>query len=160
MMAVLGDDRFGALCLGGDRFQLSGIAYRPVADLWLSPGGLISPSAWISRPSSALVIRGFVPGDGPLFLRLTEGVVSSAIGGIDLTVPGLVVALRVICDGVMTYDEPGRMRLDMATWAILLVGMAADRAEVDDRLCDLAVELMRPGGYSATAEGSSRRYVP
>jgi hypothetical protein len=163
MMAVLGDDRFGALCLGGERFHLTGCAYQPVADLWISPSGLVSEDAWICRPSEALIVRGRIGGDGPIFLRLSEGTVSPAIGGIDLTISGAVVALRVICDGAMTY-VPGRLRLDMATSVVLLLGAAPDRAELDDRLCELAVELVRPGGYeelhSAGASWSTRRYVP
>jgi hypothetical protein len=95
----------------------------------------------MTSPSRALIVRMEILGDQPVFLSLSPGPVSSAIGGIDLIRPGKVVALRVICDGMMTYAS-GRLRLDMATWAILLLGTSADRQELDDRLCDLAVELV------------------
>lgn len=159
MMAVLGDDRFGARCLGGNRFQLTGCAYRPVADLCILPCGLAGQQAWICRPSRALIVRGRLAGDEPCVLRLGDGVVSPAIGGLDLTVAGAVVALRVICDGAMTYVS-GRLRLDMATSVVLLAGVAADRAELDDRLCELAVQLVRPGGYETLQSAGARRYVP
>jgi hypothetical protein len=109
--------------------------------------------AWIARPAGALIARLDIEGDRPVFLGLTPGAVSRAIGGLDLNGPETVVALRVICDGAMTYAD-GRLRLDMATWAILLVGTSADRQELDDRLCDLAVELVRPGGYDELRRGS------
>ncbi|HEY0534485.1 MAG TPA: hypothetical protein VGD29_23100 [Actinoplanes sp.] len=116
--------------------------------------------AWICRPSRALVVRLDIEHDGPVFLSLSPGPVSSAIGGVDVIEPGAVVALRVICDGAMTYVS-GRLRLDMATWAILLLGTSTDRQELDDRLCDLAVELVRPGGYDALRRNSSDlRAVP
>jgi hypothetical protein len=95
----------------------------------------------MTSPSRALIVRIEILGDQPVFLSLAPGPVSPAIGGIDLIRPGNVVALRVICDGMMTYAS-GRLRLDMATWAILLLGTSADRQELDDRLCDLAVELV------------------
>lgn len=91
--------------------------------------------------SRALIVRLELQGDGPLFLSLSPGTATPAIGGLDLIGPGRVVALRVICDGMMTCVG-GRLRLDMATWAILLVGTSTDRQELDDRLCDLAVELV------------------
>jgi hypothetical protein len=111
--------------------------------------------AWIARPSGAVIARLDIEDDRPVVLGLTPGPVSRAIGGLDMHLPETVVALRVICDGAMTYAA-GRLRLDMATWAILLVGTSADRQELDDRLCDLAVELVRPGGYDELRRGSGR----
>jgi hypothetical protein len=115
--------------------------------------------AWICRPARALVIRFAVGGDRPVFVGLTHGPVVPAIGGLDLIGSGGVVALRVVCDGMMTYQS-GRIRLDLATWAMLLVGAGADRRELDDRLCDLAVDLTEPGGYDRLREADSIRTAP
>jgi hypothetical protein len=151
---------------GDDRFRVTDRAGRAVAELRIAPIGLASPEAWISRPAEALIIRGDLVGDGPWSLWLdagsVDGRVKPAIGGLDLTAAGSVIALRVICDGAMTYVRD-RLRLDMATSVVLLVGMAADRIELDDRLCALAVELVRPGRYeelhaSAAADRSARRH--
>jgi hypothetical protein len=107
--------------------------------------------AWVASPSGAVIVRLDIATDRPHFVSLSPGClspgcVSPVLGGLDLVAPGAVVALRVICDGMMTYVA-GRLRLDMATWAILLVGTSADRQELDDRLCGLAVDLVEPGGY-------------
>jgi hypothetical protein len=106
--------------------------------------------AWVDPASGALVVRLDIDPARPVLVGLTAGPVSPAIGGLDLVTPGRTVALRVICDGMMTYDA-GRLRLAMATWAILLLASSADRAELDDRLCDLAVDLARPGGYVSSS---------
>jgi hypothetical protein len=100
--------------------------------------------AWICRSVSIVRLR--IEDDRPVFLGFASGSAASAIGGLDLIGPDTVTALRVICDGMMTYVS-GRLRLDMASTATLLIGTAPDRQDLDDRLCDLAVDLVRPGGY-------------
>ena len=116
--------------------------------------------AWICPSSGTLIVRFDIEHDRPIFLGLSPGPASPAIGGLDFIEPGTVVALRVICDGAMTYAS-GRLRLDMATWAILLLGTSDDRQALDDRLCDLAVELVRPGGYDELRfSASGLRAVP
>jgi len=102
--------------------------------------------AWIEPRSGALIVRLDIEPGRPLFLGLTDGPVTPAIGGLDRVAPGQVVALRVICDGMMTHVAE-RLRLDLATWAILLVGTSPDRRELDDRLCALSLQLVEPGGY-------------
>jgi hypothetical protein len=124
--------------------------------------------AWVASPSGALIVRLEIGKDRRLFVSVSPGCVlpgcvslgsvSPAMGGLDLIAPGAVVALRVICDGMMTYVA-GRLRLDMATWAILLVGTSADRQELDDRLCGLAVDLAEPGGYDRLKAAGALRLV-
>jgi hypothetical protein len=129
--------------------------------------------AWVASPSGALIVRVEIGKDRRLFVSVSPGCVfpgcvfpgcvspgcvSPAIGGLDLIAPGAVVALRVIYDGMMTYVA-GRLRLDMATWVILLVGTSADRQELDDRLCDLAVDLVEPGGYDRLKAAGAPRLV-
>jgi hypothetical protein len=127
--------------------------------------GPVKQEAWMSARGAALIVRR-ESDDSPIFLRLdapfSTGSVSRALGGLDLVVrlpKTAVVALRVICDGLMTYAE-GRLRLDMAANTILIVAAedvepgSAAYTEMDDRLCELAVELARPGGYAAL-RGSS-----
>jgi hypothetical protein len=124
--------------------------------------------AWVASPSGALIVRLEIGKDRRLFVSVSPGCVppgcvslgsvSPAMGGLDLIAPGAVVALRVICDGMMTYVA-GRLRLDMTTWAILLVGTSADRQEVDDRLCGLAVDLVEPGGYDRLKAAGAPRLV-
>jgi hypothetical protein len=117
--------------------------------------------AWICR--SVVVVRLRIEDDRPVFLGFASGSAASAIGGLDLIGPDAVTALRVICDGMMTYVS-GRLRLDMACTATLLIGTAPDRQDLDDRLCDLAVDLVRPGGYeelrAASCRASDLRSVP
>lgn len=148
MTAYLGDDRFGAVRRGRDRFRLTACSLRPVADLWISTPA--RREAWVCRATPALILRLDVDDGGPVRLRLSScsraAVLSRAIGGLDLTGPATVVALRVVCDGLMTYAAGG-LRLDMATTATVIASAGPDRRALDDRLCDLAVDLARPGGY-------------
>jgi hypothetical protein len=116
--------------------------------------------AWVEPRSGVLVVRLDLEDDGPVFLGLDEGPGTPAIGGLDVITPDAVVALRVICDGMMSHVA-GRLRLDMATWAILLVATSADRQELDDRLCDLSVRLVQPDGYDRLrASGACRSDQP
>jgi hypothetical protein len=125
----------------------------------------VSQEAWVSGRARALIVRREAD-DLPTFLRLcspgADASVARALGGLDLvlrTPETAVVALRVICDGLMTYVA-GQLRLDMATSVILIVasecaepGSVAYR-DMDDRICELAVELVRPGGYAESRAGS------
>jgi len=115
--------------------------------------------AWICRPARALVLRIDLEPDHPLLLSLSPGPATPAIGGLDLITPNAVVGLRVMCDGIMTYAS-GRLRLDMATWAVLLLGTSPDRQELDDRLCALAVALDRPGGYDTLRHNAHPAMTP
>jgi Glycosyl hydrolase family 65, N-terminal domain len=123
----------------------------------------VDQEAWISAPHQALIVRRQwrQSHDLPVLLRLNavsaHASVSPAIGGLDLVVaaPVAVVALRVIGDGAMTYVD-GRIRLDMATWMTLIAGTAGTRREVDDRLCALAVDLVRPRGYAGLRPARSK----